>query len=492
MTPDEIFNFLLSPKNFAETMLKVDDRYVKLDPWQVEYLASRRKLTSILKSRRVGGSWIMSVKMFLRSQMIPRYSGTFISLNREEARGKIDYADELYDSLPSSWKLKRVTRSRDEISFTDYRGRRSVLRSLAGKAPRGRGGDVGISELPHCMNANDIYEGALHVTARSAEHHLTIESTPLGKNGVFHDISTGKYPLFKRFEVPWWVSKALSIDIETAAKEAPLMTTKNRVEKFGTDTLKTIYASMPDRSFMRESELEFSLMDDSAFPVDLLMSCSSAEFGSTIDCSLLYMRVDGVPTNHHFNWLARARRGALYAGFDPGRKKDQAALTIVDLVNGVFEVRMTVSMKNTPFAIQRETLDRLMRMGATKIAMDSTGIGMDMSERMERKYRDAVKGVHFTAGSKTMMVTGAYNLFTAGDIVIPAERDLIGELSSIRESVTDAGNVVYQPIAKDHHADMAWALLLAIESARGAGGALVAGYESISKRSVLQESFNER
>lgn len=485
MNPEKILKFLADPANFAETMLKVDDRQVKLDPWQTDYLLSGSKLTSLLKSRRVGGSWIMSLKMFIRSQMIPRYSGTFISLNREEARGKIDYADELHDSLPSSWKLKRIARSRDEIAFVDYNGRRSVLRSLAAKAPRGRGGDVGISELPHCMNANDIYEGALHVTARNADDQLTIESTPLGKNGIFHDISTGKYSQFKRLEIPWWISSALCVDIKSAEKEAPLLVTKDRVAKFGTETLQTIYASMPERSFRRESELEFSEMEDCAFPIDLLMSCSESEFGSTIDSSLLYVRVEGVPTNRHFNWLSRARQGALYAGFDPGRKKDQAALLIVDYANGVFEVRMTVSMKNTPFATQREVLDRFLKMSTTRMAMDSTGIGMDMSERMERKYPTSAKGVHFTAGSKTMMVTGAYNIFTAGDIVIPAERELIGELASIRELVTDSGSVVYQPDAKDHHADMAWALLLALESARGGRGVMKADYESISKRNAM-------
>ncbi|VAX15345.1 hypothetical protein MNBD_NITROSPINAE04-1951 [hydrothermal vent metagenome] len=477
-----LLDFLADPSNFTEAMLKVDDAPVRLDPWQKSYLSAGAKLTSILKARRVGGSWIMTAKMFIRSQTIPRYSGVFVSMNREEARGKIDYADELYDSLPSRWRLKRVTRSRDEISFTDSSGRRSTLRSLAAKAPRGRGGDVGISELPHCLNSKAIYEGALHVTARSDDHRLTIESTPLGKGGVFHDISRGAYPLFQRYEVPWWLSSALCVDVETASIEAKSMTTASRVERFGVETFKTIYASMPEKAFRQESELEFVEMENAAFPMELLMACAEAEYGRSSETTLLFRKIERPPTTLDLQWLKRARRGTFFAGYDPGRKKDQAALVILDRVGERFEVRMAISMRDATFSVQRKALDAILRHGVSALAMDSNGIGMDMAERMERAYPGVARGVSFTRKSKEMMIAGGYNLFSDKRITIPAERVLLGELASIREVVSDSGSVLFHAErAGGSHADMAWALLLAVEAARGSGASQLS-YEPLVKR----------
>ncbi len=275
---ESLLGWLIDPANFARALLKVDDRPVRLDPWQASYLSSKRRFTSLLKSRRVGGSWIMTVKMFIRSQIIPRYSGVFVSMNREEARTKIDYADELYDSLPTRWKTSRVARSKDEIAFIDKAGRRATLRSLAGKAPRGRGGDVGISELPHCLDSRSIYEGALHVTARSDSDHLTIESTPLGKHGVFHDLARGLYPEFLRYEIPWWLCSALCNDINSATGEAPAMPTAERVAKFGSRALRSIYASMPEPAFQQESELNFIDLENTAFPMEMIIACAQSDF----------------------------------------------------------------------------------------------------------------------------------------------------------------------------------------------------------------------
>ena len=344
----------------------------------------------------------MTAKMFIRSQIMPRYSGVFVSMNREEARTKIDYADELYDSLPTRWKTKRVARSKDEIAFVDKAGRRSTLRSLAGKAPRGRGGDVGISELPHCISSKSIYEGALHVTARSENDHLTVESTPLGERGVFHDLSTGRYPEFLRYEVPWWLSSALCNDIETATRMAPAMPTGDRVEKFGAKALQSIYASMPEPAFRQESELEFIDLESTAFPVEMIIECAQKDFSDVAPSSLLHRSVERVPTALDWAWLSQHRHGALVAGYDPARKNDRSALAIFDIAGGQTELRMMVSMHNAPFAVQRDVIKSAINSGVTALRIDSTGIGMDMAERLNRDYPDIVEGIHFTSRSKQM------------------------------------------------------------------------------------------
>lgn len=486
MDTTRLADFLADPAHFAETLLKSGGSAVALDPWQKSFLRNGAKLACVLKSRRVGGSWIMAMKMFIRSQLKPGYSGFFVSMNREEARGKIDYVDEMHDSLPRRFRLKRTARSKDEISFTGVNGKKSFLRSLAAKAPRGRGGDVGISELPHCQNSRQIYEGALHVTARGMDDWLAIESTPMGKHGVFYDICRSGADNFARYDVPWWLCAALCVDVPRAAMDAPAMSTSARVKKFGSDSLKVIHGSMTQRAFQRESELEFTEMEDAAFPMDLIMSCAEAEYSAEGAAPLVFRKVAKVPSQMDWEWLRQKRKGALFIGFDLGRKKDQSAMAVLDLNGGKFETRMTVSMVDTPFSSQREAVEAAIRQCAA-FRMDATGAGMDMGERMERAFPAIAKGVTFTSKSKGMMVAGMFGALSEKKIVIPAERNIIGELASVRETVGESGNRLYHAAAGvKHHADMAWALMLALEAAREAAAPAQTEYHSVSRRRVMK------
>lgn len=475
--------WLSNPANFARAFIVPDGEPLCLDPWQESFLASPSRFTVVLKSRRVGGSWAMAARMFARSQTIRRYGGVFVSMNREEARGKIDYADEFHEALPLKWRLRRVARSKDEIAFESAYGGRAALRSLAAKAPRGRGGDVGISELPHCQNAKGIYEGALHVTARSMDHQLTVESTPLGKGGVFHDICRGRYTDFTRYEVPWWLCRALCADVARAAAEAPAMATAQRVKKFGSPALKTIYASMPETAFRQESELEFCETANAAFSMELLIACSEPEFSDSAQSALAYRRIERIPTAADWAWLARNRRGTLTAGYDPARRNDRAALAVLDGTGERYETRMTVSMRDVPFAAQKEVIDAAVGAGVSKLRIDATGLGMDMAERLSRQWPQVVEEQPFTAKSKQMMVAGVYHALTDRRIVIPADRDLLAQMGSLREEVTETGAVVYRSRAgAAGHADTAWALIMAHEAARGVCGEAPVTYESLGRR----------
>lgn len=479
----KLMAWLSDPVNFTHAFLKAGGSQVLLDPWQASYLRNPAKFVCLLKSRRVGGSWIMALKFFLRSQTLARYNAFFVSMNREEARGKIDYVDELHDSLPPRWRLRRLNRSRDEISFAGPGGTRSVIRSLAGKAPRGRGGDVGLSELPHCINSKAIYEGAIHVTARGKNDHLTVESTPLGKHGVFHDLSRGKYGDFIRYEVPWWLCSALCVNVPEASSAAPAMATSARVKKYGSDNLKKIYAAMDERAFRQESEIEFVEVEDAAFPVEIITSCAQAEFGAGPESALAFRMITRAPSALDWEWLKSARKGALFIGCDPGRKNDQCAIVILDHSDGKLETRMIVSMKDAPFSVQRDALESAIRLGAAALRMDATGIGMDMAERLSRAFPKVAEGVAFTAKSKAMLIAGGYNSLRDKSVVIPADRDLIAQMASIRQVVSESGSVLYgSPRNSSGHADLAWAWLLALESARGFSNRPAAEYVSVARR----------
>lgn len=467
---------------FAAALVAPDGRPLTLDPWQARYLADDAKIVSIVKSRRVGGSWIMALKMFCRAMLTPGYHGVFVSMNREEARGKIDYCENFHDALPPRWRLKVTARSRDEIAFVDRGGRRSALRSLAGKAPRGRGGDVGVSELPHCLHARSIYDGALHVTARRMEDILTVESTPLGNDGIFYELSRGAFEKVVRYEVPWWLSRGLCVDVDKASAEAPAMTTSRRVARFGSESLKTIYAAMAEKGFRQESELYFSDVEEAVFPAALVLACAETDFAPT-GAAYAFRRVDAIPSAADWRWLESARSGRLVAGYDPARTRDGAALLILDRVGERRSVRMMVTLRETPFDRQREVIEAALAHGVAALAVDATGVGMNLAETLATRFPSRVKPVTFTPTSKERMIGALHAAFTGKKIALPADRDLVAELAALRERVTAAGNrVYYAPRSAAAHADRAWGLALAVGADDEANAGRPA-YESLSRRS---------
>jgi len=474
--------FLLDRVNFASSLLKVEGGPLSLDLWQEKFLRDDSKFICLLKSRRVGGSWAMTLKMFIKSQLERNYNGTFVSLNLEEAKGKIEYADAMYESLPRRFRKKRVARSRTELVFEDRNGNRSSLKSLASRAPRGKGGDVGISELPHCRDSEEIYEGALHVTSRSDSHALTVESTPLGKQGVFYDIASGRFPMFHLYRIPWWGCSALCVDPERAMREAPQLSTSRRVESFGTPSMRAIYASMPEEAFRQESELAFIDSQSAAFPVELLRRNCTPDFGEGGDAELKTLRLEGIPSASHWNWLAENLRGKPVAGFDVGRKKDESVLFVMDEIHPRLEARMIVRLRNVDFTSQEKLLGAALRAGVVRLAIDSTGIGLPLAEKLQTAHGSRVLPVHFTAQAKTGMINTTRMLLLDGRLLLPLDRTLLSQLSAIEQKVTDAGNVIFTvaPSAA-HHADVAWAMILACRASRETVRPAIS-YQSIAPR----------
>lgn len=457
----------MRPDLIADLILSNAPEPIALDPWQRFYLRDSSKLIAILKSRRVGGSWTMALKTFIRAMLKPDYHALFVSMNLDEARGKIDYIEQFHQMTPEPWRLSLRSRSRDEIVFADRDARRSVIRSLASKAPRGRGGDVGISELPHCQNAREIYEGALHCAAREEDDRVTVESTPLAADDIFHELTKGSRLNPRRYEIPWWLSSGLSTDLHRAAREAPLMTTAQRVELFGSRSLKTIYASMSEKSFQRESELLFDNDEESLFPSSLLLKSSEPDFGERAE-GLRYIALRSVPKPTDWAWLKANAKGELIAGYDPARRRDKAALAIVDrIAPDRIELRMTATLAEAPFALQRSVLEGAIRSGARSIAIDATGIGLDLAERMESLHPEIARAVFFTARVKEALISSGWSAFNDEAITIPAARDLLDQFGAIRQLVSAAGNTIYKTERDSAgHQDMAWAILLAIRAAR--------------------------
>jgi len=456
-------DWLSTIPGYVEGLMSVNDDPVVLDDWQREFLEYQGDSIH-KKSRQIGFSFACAAKAIAKSQLNKRNLSVFTSMNLEDAKEKILYADMLHDSVPRKYKSKRVTDNKFEIGFAN--GSRIVTMFM----PRGKGpADPYLDELEYMRDAREIYRAARFMTARGGE--LTIGSTPLCRLSLFDDIFTekdGKFKRFRKFSIPWWMSSALCRDVLRASIEAPGMLTEERVYKFGRPALIEIFESTFLEDFQQECEL-IPLESDVAFiPLDLILDCCDPELEVYKD----------------FDTLAKHVQGELYAGYDVGRRRNPSELFILEQLGDKLYMRMLVTMHNMSFPAQREVIaSALEKLPIAKMAIDETGMGMNLAEDMSIFYPHTIVPVNFSgrveteakekkSGDKDKKATVAIKERLATlvkialerrDITLYRDRDLIDQIHSIKRDVTELGNVRYSVEKnEEHHADKFWALALAI------------------------------
>lgn len=140
------------------------------------------------------------------------------------------------------------------------------------RPPRGKGGSIALDEFAiyQPRMADLVYTAAIGVISRGG--CMEMGSTPLGKIGKFYEILTDrkKFPTYERYNVPWWYSTGLCKDIDSALKNAPSMTTEERVMKYGKESLVYLYQSMDIDSFQQEFECAFLDSESSYITLDLI------------------------------------------------------------------------------------------------------------------------------------------------------------------------------------------------------------------------------
>src|SRR2546427_3386755 len=158
-------------------------------------------------------------------------------------------------------------------------------------------------------------------------------------------------------------------------------------------------------------------------------------------------------------------------GVDLGRKHDSTALCVVSSdENGIVKVVAVHELKDTPFAQQIDHIKRLAtRYQPSSIHVDSTGLGLPVVEELRRQLGAVIEPVSFTAQSKAELVSKAVVLLQDRKLRLPSHARLRDELHSVTRQVTKDGNVLYRVSqqfgfsgAEYHHADLAWAVMLAL------------------------------
>jgi len=163
--------------------------------------------------------------------------------------------------------------------------------------------------------------------------------------------------------------------------------------------------------------------------------------------------------------------GRLTAGWDVARKKHLSVLWVNEQVGSRHFLRMLVIMRRCTFAYQCEGLigQMLDTLPGLCGCGDSTGLGMDSNERLERKYGPRWRGVNFAGGRKLGLASRLVTAFQGRNQVLPKGAEAAAyDIHSLQKQMVGDKTIIHEtsnPLEPDSHCDMAFAAALAHEAA---------------------------
>ena len=138
----------------------------KLDFWQDWYLKSNHRFLIVNKSRRIGWSYITSLKSVVEANCpsVTKYQNVFVSYGMQDAIGKISDARNALMNLPEQWRKDISSDSKTALEFWDVgRKSKSQLISLPNRTLRGFGtanpfGGISLDEFAFHQDDAKVYE----------------------------------------------------------------------------------------------------------------------------------------------------------------------------------------------------------------------------------------------------------------------------------------------------------------------------------------------
>lgn len=459
-TEAEFDEWVATEPGFATSLMNYDDDPLTLQAYQMSFMSSRANYRCAEKGRQTGFSFLMSIEALARAHLRPTQTSIFVSYNLEDAKEKISYCRQLHEELPLEFQKKLVNDSKLALSFrsNDSNHRLSRIISNPSKAPRGKHGDIYLDELAHCPNDREIYKGSTALILRSGGQ-LTVCSTPLGRRGVFWELAREELKSFRyysRQSVPWWLCSDFCTDVEKASRIAHLMSTEDRVARFGKPGIVEQFDSLLLDDFKQEFEVYYSDEGLTFFPYDLILG----------NCVM-----DPEELASDFTGLASAK-GRLVGGFDVGRKRDLSELAVFEeLSDGRLKARLLRSYDKVKFKEQEADLRALLTIAPlARLSIDQNGIGMQLAENMASEFPGIVVEEQFSERRKEMWSTDFKIGLQRRMIDLPRDRVLVGQIHSVRRRVTENGRILFGSEASGDkdlgHADKYWACALACQKER--------------------------
>jgi len=404
------------------------DRKILL-PYQIEALRGieEHKYSVLLWSRQTGKSFLLAY--FAIKRCVSGKNHNVIVISPSERQSK-EFMIKVNTHL-SALKMAGIEEFEDvspQVLETRFpNGSRIIAVPSKPETVRGFTGDVIMDEAAFFDRGFEVYQAVFPTITRRPDYKLVAISTPRSKRDLFYFLwETAR-------DDPLWFRMKLTI-YDAVRKGLPLDPEELRRGLRDEDAWRTEYLC----EFMEEDEV--------LLPYELIQSCES----------------EGIERN------LSELEGDVYIGVDVGRRKDLTVISVLEELGDVLYLRRIEVLKNKPFNEQLSVLDHYTSY-ARRVAIDETGIGMQMAEELKRKHGSKVIPVYFTARTKEELAERLKAKFQDRLIRIPPDRDLREDLHSVRRSVTALGNVRYEGSSKDSHADRFWSLALAVHAAQKRG-----------------------
>lgn len=467
--------------NYIYAFMKYDHKDIELDFWQDDFIKNRNRYICLLKSRQTGFSFVVAIKGLVKALDPARtqYTKQFVSYNEEDAQEKIRYAKQFYDSIPARYKKKLVHQTATMLEFEDIGGKTtSRLISLPCRPPRGKNGDVCLDEfaiyLPRL--SKEIYTAASFCTLRKG--CIEVGSTPLGTIGKFYEICSDrdKYPSFDRYFIPWWYAGVMCKDVRGAVQFAKEMPTEERVKKYGTDRLISLFNNSTLEDFQQECECTFIDSSASYISLELIYANTPGRREDDIPANIendeeyfnakrnIEINVIKDPDEMILKYDPEKHGTPLFMGMDIGRYSDRTVFYIIGKTgNALKRSVLRYEMRGAKFDEQKKVFRKLMdNLPVYRCCIDRTGIGTQLAEEMNDIYKERVEGYLFTQQSKEILCMSVKTSLERLEFEIENDRDFHNQIHSIKRTPTAGGGFRYDAERDDKgHADGYWAWALA-------------------------------
>jgi phage FluMu gp28-like protein len=467
MILSERCNFLVDNLDLVEASGVEDARW---EYFQLAHLSDDSTFRIEDKSRQIAWSFLVAAEA-IANAVLYGTSSMFQSMNQDEAKEKIIYANRIYESLRIGG-LAKLTRSNQlEIAFDN--GARII--SSPGTPQRGKAQFwVYLDEWAHQKHDRANYTASLPIISKGGV--IRGGSSPLGASGIFWEIFTEslrKYPGYTRKRTPWWEIYAFSTNVREARKKAPAMPTAQRVEVYGNERIQAIFANMPLEDFQQEYECDFVdettawiTWDEIKDAQDPGLLCRLVESVGTLDPRVAEAIEE---TRRDVGWGKLEQVFA--AGVDIGRTRNTTEIYLIGLSpTNTFPLRLAITLDNMEFDDQLTVMSLLLRvLPIVSMLIDQNGIGRNLAENLVDLFPSKVQPMDFTNATKTLWATDAKMLIQQHKTPLPADRDLAYQIHSIKRIVTASRNLVFDTERNEkHHADKFWAWALGLAGAKDA------------------------
>lgn len=419
-------------------------------PYQLRWLNDNSKVKIWEKSRRIGATYVQSYEDVRDciNRKVPAV--WFSSADESAAKEYIDYCEQWVKIFHMSAKRlgEVIIDSEKDIKALVIEFKNGTKIHALSSNPKGfrsKGGKVVLDEFAFHNNAEELWKAARPCVTWG--YPLRILSTHNGQNCLYYKF----IDQVNKGQLKWSLHKT---PIQVAVSEG--LVDKIYQRETSKEEQESWMKNEQDNCFDEYTWLQeyccVAVDEACAFlPYDLITTCE----------------IDDV-----IKPLSEIKND-FYVGMDIGRRKDLTVIWVLEKFENILYTRSVIELEKMPFHKQEEILSEVLSLrNFRRCCMDSTGIGMQLSEEAQRKFGQfRVEPVMFTNRIKEELAYTVRTNFENRTVFIPREHKIREDLHSIRRITTTANNIRFDADHSENgHADRFWALSLALHAAGSGSG----------------------